>query len=115
MYTVTARDLKNLAEVVIGISQLIGSHKKLEMMIGAHSFVKGHFYDLDRPGIQFKFPRSNEVNCCQIVLNYQTDEYCLLFLDIRGLQFVERGNYQNLPLANVRSVFEETTGLYLSL
>ncbi len=106
MYTLTARDLTNLDEVAIGIFQLIGSYKKLEMMIGAHSFVKGHFYDSDRPGIQFKFPRSNQINCCQIVLNRQTDEYCLLFLDVKGFNFVERGNYQNLPLENVCRVFE---------
>jgi hypothetical protein len=115
MHTVTAEDLACLDELVIGIFQLIGSSKKLKTMIGANSFVKGHFNDADRPGIQFKFPRSNQINCCQIVLNLQTDEYCLLFLDIRNLQFVERGNYQNLPLANVRSVFEEATGLRLSL
>ena len=115
MHTVTARDLAYLDEVVIGIFRLIGNHQKLKVMLGAHSFVKGYFYDADRPGIQFKFPRSNQINCCQIVLNLQTDEYCLLFLDIKNLQFVERGNYQNLPLENVRSVFEEATGLYLSL
>ena len=115
MHTVTARDLAYLDEVVIGIFRLIGNHQKLKVMLGAHSFVKGYFYNTDRPGIQFKFPRSNQINCCQIVLNLQTDEYCLLFLDIKDLHFVERGNYQNLPLANVRSVFEEATGLYLSL
>ena len=115
MHTVTARELAYLDEVVVGIFRLIDSHKKLNAMFGAHNFVKGYFYDTDRPGIQFKFPRSNKINCCQIVLNLQTDEYCLLFLDIKDLQFVERGNYQNLPLANVRSVFEEATGLYLSL
>jgi hypothetical protein len=115
MYTVTARDLACLDEVVVSIFRLIGNHRKLKVMLGAHSFVKGYFYDTERPGVQFKFPRSNQINCCQIVLNRQTDEYCLLFLDIKYLQFIERGNYQNLPLANVRSVFEEATGLYLSL
>ena len=115
MHTVTARDLAYLDEVVIGIFRLIGSHQKLKVMLGAHSFVKGYFYDADRPGVQFKFPQSNQINCCQIVLNRQTDEYCLLLLDVKGLQSALRGNYQNLPLANVRSVFEETTGLYLSL
>ena len=114
MRTVTAQDLACLDEVVVSIFRLIGNHQKLKVMLGAHSFVKGYFYDTDRPGIQFKFPRSNQINCCQLVLNRQTDEYCLLFLDIKDLQFFERGNYQNLPLANVRSVFEETTGLYLS-
>jgi hypothetical protein len=114
MYTVTARDLACLDEVVASIFRLIGNHRKLKVMLGASSFVKGYFYDTDRPGIQFKFPRSNQINCCQIVLNRQTDEYCLVFLDVKDSQFFERGNYQNLPLANVRSVFEEVTGLYLS-
>ena len=114
MRTVTAQDLACLDDVVVSIFRLIGNHQKLKVMLGAHSFVKGYFYDTDRPGIQFKFPQSNQINCCQLVLNRQTDEYCLLFLDIKDLQFVERGNYQNLPLENVRSVFEETTGLYLS-
>jgi hypothetical protein len=49
------------------------------------------------------------------VLTRQTDDYCLLFLDVKDLQSALRGNYQNLPLANVRSVFEEKTRLYLSL
>ena len=115
MYTVTARDLANLDEVVIGIFHLIGSYQMLKMMLGAHSFVKGYFYDIDRPGLQFKFPRSNRINCCQIVLNRQTDEYCLIFIDAKDWRITVRGEYQDLPLANVRSVFEKTTGLYLSL
>jgi hypothetical protein len=115
MRTLTARDLAYLDEVVIGIFRLIGSYQKLKVMLGVHSFVKGYFYDTDRPGIQFKFPRSSQINCCQIVLNRQTDEYCLLFLNIKDLQSALRGNYQNLPLANVRSVFEEATELILSL
>lgn len=115
MRTVTAQNLADLDEVVVGIFHLIGSYQKLKMMLGAHSFVKGYFYDINRPGLQFKFPRSNQINCCQIVLNYQTDEYCLAFMDVKDLHITFRGNYQNLPLANVRSVFEETTGLYLSL
>jgi hypothetical protein len=109
MRTVTARDLACLDEVVVSIFKLIGSHKKLKVMLGAYSFVKGYFYDLDRPGVQFNFPRSNEINCCRIVLNRQTDEYCLSFLDIKDLRVVERGSYQDLPLANVRNVFEEVT------
>jgi hypothetical protein len=115
MRTLTAQDLDCLDEVVISIFQSIGNYRKLKVMLGAHSFIKGYFYDPDRPGVQFKFPRSNQINCCQIVLNRQTDEYCLLFLDIKDLQSALRGNYQNLPLTNVRSVFEEATGLYLSL
>lgn len=115
MQTVTARDLANLDEVVVGIFCLIGSYQKLKMMLGAHSFVKGHFNDTDRPGLQFKFPRSNQINCCQIVLNHQTDEYCLIFMDVKDWQVIVRSEYQDLPLANVRRVFEETTGLYLSL
>jgi hypothetical protein len=115
MRTVTAQDLACLDEVVISIFRLIGNHRKLKVMLGAHSFVKGYFYDPDRPGLQFKFPRSNQINCCQIVLNRQTDEYCLIFMDIKDWQTTIRSEYQDLPLANVRSVFEEATGLYLSL
>lgn len=115
MRTLTARDLACLDEVVIGISRLIGSYQKLKMMLGAHSFIKCHFNDLSRPGLQFKFPRSNQINCCQIVLNLQTDEYCLTFMDIKDWNVTLRGDYQNLPLSNVRSVFEEATGIYLSL
>jgi hypothetical protein len=115
MRTVTAQDLACLDEVVVSIFRLIGNHRKLKVMLGAHSFVKGYFNDTDRPGLQFKFPRSNQINCCQIVLNRQTDEYCLTFMDIKDWQVIERGEYQDLPLTNVRSVFEEVTGLYLSL
>jgi hypothetical protein len=65
MLTVTAQDLAYLDEVVVNIFKLIGSYKKLKVMLGAHSFVKGYFYDPDRPGIQFNFPRSNQINCCR--------------------------------------------------
>jgi hypothetical protein len=92
MRTVTAQDLAGLDEVVVSFFRLIGNHRKLKLMLGAHSFIKGYFYNPDRPGVKFKFPQSNQINCCQIVLNRQTDEYCLLFLDIKDLQSALRGN-----------------------
>jgi hypothetical protein len=111
----TAQELEYLDEVIIGIFQLIGSPKKLSIMLGAHSFTKGYFGNPKYPGLQFKFPRSNYINCFQIVLNDRTDEYCLKFMDIKPFKTTERGEYQNLPIENIQSVFEEKTGLYLSL
>lgn len=103
-----------LDEIVLGIFDLIGSPNKLKMMLGAHSFVKGCF-DNDNPGIQFKFPTANKINCCQLTLDMQSDLYHVKFMQITGLKVTCRGIYADVYVENVRDIFESSTGLYLSL
>ena len=104
-----------LDEVVLNIFQLIGSPNKLKMMLGAKHFVKGYFDQDNYPGIQFKFPRSNGINCCQLTLDIGSDLYCLKFFNIKGLNSTEVSTYPDLFVENVRQTFEQQTGLYLSL
>jgi hypothetical protein len=103
-----------LDEIIIGIFDLIGSPQKLKMMIGAHTFFKGHF-DNDNPGIQFKFPTSNKINCCQLTLDTEADLYNIKFMQISGLKVTDRGIHTDVYVENVRDIFESSTGLYLSL
>ena len=109
-----------LDKVVLNIFQLIGSPNKLKIMLGAKHFVKGYFdrgyFDQDNhPGIQFKFLRSNGINCCQFTLDIGSDLYCLKFFNIKGLNSTEVSTYPNLFIDSVRQTFEQETGLYLSL
>jgi hypothetical protein len=106
-------DTEVLDEIVTGIFDLIGSTNKLNMMIGAHSFCKGHFNN--NPGIQFKFPKSNKINCCQLTLNTESDLYHIKFMQILGFKVTDRGTYADVYVENVRDIFESSTGLYLSL
>jgi hypothetical protein len=101
-----------LDEIVTGIFDLIGSTNKLNMMIGAHSFCKGHF---DNPGIQFKFPTSNKINCCQLTLDINSDLYHIKFMQIVDFKVTDRGTHADVYVENVREIFESSTGLYLSL
>jgi hypothetical protein len=102
-----------LDEIVTGIFDLIGSPKKLNLMIGAHSFFKGHFNN--NPGIQFKFPVSNKINCCQLTLDTESDLYHIKFMQILDLKVIDRGTHADVYVENVRDIFERSTGLYLSL
>jgi hypothetical protein len=103
-----------LDEIVLGIFDLIGSPKKLKAMIGGHTFVKGRF-DNDNPGIQFKFPTSNEINCCQLTLDVNSDLYNIKFMQNAGLKVTDRGTFEGVCVENVRDIFESSTGLYLGL
>jgi hypothetical protein len=107
-------DNDGLKEIVTGIYQLIGSQGKLKAMIGAHSFFHSRF-DNDNPGIQFKFPTSNKINCCQLTLDIGTDLYNIKFMQIIGLKVTDRGTHTDVYVENVRDIFETSTGLYLSL
>jgi hypothetical protein len=107
-------DNDRLKEIVTGIYQLIGSQRKLNLMIGAHSFFHSHF-DNDNPGIQFKFPTSNKINCCQLTLDTEADLYHIKFMQILSLKVTDRSTYADVYVQDVRDIFESSTGLYLSL
>ncbi len=109
------RDSEYLDEVTLNIFQLIGSPNKLKMMLGAKNFVKGYFDQDNHLGIQFKFPRSNGINYCQLTLDIGSDLYCLKFFNIKGLNSTEVSTYPNLFVDNVRQTFEQKAGLYFSL
>lgn len=110
----TTQDLEYLDEVVLGIFQLIGNPNRLKAMIGANSFTKQYFDGSNHPGIQFKFPRCNGINCCQLTLDIGQDLYQLKFFNIRNMNVVEHSIYPDLFVENVRQTFEQKTGLYLT-
>ena len=111
----TKEDTKYLDEVVLSIFQLMGSPNKLKAMLGATTFTKGYFDNDNHPGIQFKFPRRNGINCCQLTIDIGLDLYRLKFFNMKGVDTTEVSVHPNLFVENVRQVFEQETGLYLSL
>jgi hypothetical protein len=111
----TEPDAEYLDEVVLNIFQLMGNPNKLKVMLGATTFIKGYFERDNHPGIQFKFPRRNGINCCQLTLDIDLDLYRLKFFNIKGINTSEVSVHSELFVESVRQVFEQETGLYLSL
>jgi hypothetical protein len=111
----TQEESEYLDEIVNGILQLIGSPNKLKMIIRAKDFFKSYFGEEKHPGIQFKFPRTNKLNCCQITLDVGKDLYSIEFFDIRKLDIASHSIYSDIFCEDLIKIFEEKTGLYLSL
>jgi hypothetical protein len=110
----TTQDSEYLDEIVSGIFKLISTPNRLKAMIGANSFTKGYFDGSNHPGLQFKFPRRNGINCCQLTLDIGQDLYQLKFLNISNLKVIEHSTCNDLFVEDVRQTFEQKTGLYLT-
>lgn len=64
-------------------------------------------------GMQFKFKMSKAANCCRIELT-PADMYIVKFYKIRGLDCKEVANYDETYCDQLKDLFEQFTGLYLS-
>jgi hypothetical protein len=111
----TQQESEYLDEVVNGILELIGSPNKLKIVIGAKDFFKSYFGEDKHPSIQFKFPRTNRLNCCQITLDVGKDLYSIEFFDIRKLGIASHHVHSDIFCEDLVRIFQEKTGLYLSL
>ena len=92
------------------IAQLAGNANKLRAMIG----VKQVGYDANSVTFKFAARATNGANCCTIVLD-ASDTYTVKFHSIRGLKCTPKGETSDVYADSLRTVFEQSTGLRLSL
>lgn len=99
---------KQIAEI---IGQQLGGLGRLKVMIGAKDFL----YSSEDTYLSFKFMKGNQgINYCNIRLN-GSDLYELTFGKIRGHNYTVIKTYDDIYCDQLKSIFESTTGLYLSL
>jgi hypothetical protein len=101
---------KNGQEVAQTILKQMGGTGKLAAMVGAKDFIA---YP---NGVAFKFmdPGAGKPNYVKIVLN-ASDTYDLEFGRLRGMNYKVIKTADDVYVESLRSLFERTTGLYLSL
>lgn len=90
------------------LSQL-GGISRLRIMIGACNFLKVE------NGISFKFKLCKKANYCVIKYNEGKDLYDMEFLQIKEESVDSKKTITDLFGEDLKPVFEEFTGLYLSL
>lgn len=96
---------ENAQEIANTIGKQLGGLNKVKAMTGAKDFVAlGN-------GLAFKYPRGKYV---KIILNGK-DLYDVEFSNLRGIKQTIKKNYNDVYAEDLKKVFEEYTGLYLSL
>jgi hypothetical protein len=99
---------KQIAEI---IAQQLGGTGRLKCMIGAKDFC----YDSNDTYFAFKHMKGNDgINYCKIKLN-GLDLYDLTFGKIRGHNYTIIKEINNIYNDQLKSIFEQTTKLYVSL
>jgi methenyltetrahydromethanopterin cyclohydrolase len=90
----------------------LGGTNRLSAMIGAKHL---SFSDKDKPYITFKhIPSGCSTNYFKMTLN-GLDLYDLEFIRVRANKVTVVKSVENVYASDVRRIFEETTGLYLTL
>lgn len=83
---------------------------RLEMMVGAKDFM----FDSSEDSIAFKFKGSSKANYLEIKLD-RNDTYTMTFMKLRGMDFKTVKEIDGVYNDMLKNIFEETTGLYLSI
>ena len=107
----TENNDKEISDTII---KQLGGMNKINAMIG----VKHVTYGRQATNIRFKARAKNRqgktIN--QITIRLQpSDEYTIEFLRVRAGKTTEIETLKDVPVQNLKSAIEKTTGLYLSL
>lgn len=97
--------------VINSIFEAFGGKNRVTAMVGANTFVGT---DEKRGGLRFKFKGSRKVNLVKVTLN-ESDLYDVAFYKLKKYDFVVTGDYENVFAGDLKELFENETGLYLSL
>lgn len=97
---------KQIAETTL---MQLGGYGRLKAMIGAEFFS----YD-DKGTLTFKFKGCRKANYLEVVLDAD-DTYTMVFLKITNPTRKEVGKFSGLYCDQLQGIFENETGLYLSL
>lgn len=90
------------------IIEQMGGLGKISAMVAGHEFVDGG------NSVRFKFKGSRRVNCLKVVLD-PSDTYTMTFYRVRGFDYAEVKVVADVYCDQLKPIFEDTTGLYLSL
>jgi hypothetical protein len=108
---------KDVAQTIL---RQMGGQGRIRAMTGAHTFVaysdkRDSKYGEDMGGVSFKFPRPSrgKPNFVKIILR-PDDTYRMQFGSIHGHSYKIRQEYDGVYNDQLKPLFEETTGLYLS-
>jgi hypothetical protein len=97
------------------LNQLTNSNNginRLSVMIGAKHFAQSK--EQNYVGFRFAAKAKNKANYCKISLN-GLDLYDVTFMSIRGANVKTVETHENIYNDMLKRVFEQSTGLYLSL
>ena len=99
---------KQIAQTIL---QQLGGMGRLMAMIGAY-----HFTVLEEKGLSFKFKGSCKFNYCKILLT-PMDTYTVTFQkwNWKACSLQHETTFDDFYCDNLIPIFEETTGLFLSL
>jgi hypothetical protein len=92
------------------ILEQMGGLGKIKAMTGAYNFA----YSDEKKNLSFMFKGSKKANCVRITLNAM-DLYDVEFKKIWGMKMKDVETINDVYWDQLKSIFEETTGLYLSI
>jgi hypothetical protein len=97
--------------VATTIIEQMGGTRRLQAMVGAHDFLG------DDKSAQFGFKGCRKANKCRVVYDYGSDLYTfeLWHFNKRTFDFKKVFELDGVYWDMLKSLFEEETGLYLSL
>ena len=94
--------------VAVEIIKQLGGAGKIMAMTGVKTFIS------ESNAVSFRFKGSKKANWVKIKLNAM-DTYDIEFKKIRGMNFPTTASFDGVYNDQLKSIFESTTGLYLSL
>ena len=95
------------------VVQQMGGFGRLQAMTGASGFIRAADED-GYPELRFKFKNRRGPNYVGIALT-PADTYTMRFYRTRKWDLTPKGVYQDVYASQLKPIFEEATGLYLSL
>ena len=85
-------------------------------MTGASSFSSWHAIDNIRGGLTFRIPRNNSIRATSVrIYLMDSDTYRVQFCTMKDYEFIIIATREDVYADNLRTIFEEVTGLYTSL
>lgn len=95
----------NIAKTIL---EQMGGIRRLVMMTGAKNFVD------HGNGVSFKFPNKRGPNHCKVTLD-PSDTYTVEFGRMRKYELTNKDEMEGIYWDQLKNLFEEKTGLYLTL
>tara|TARA_R110000796_G_scaffold41179_2_gene101936 strand:+ start:3605 stop:3919 length:315 start_codon:yes stop_codon:yes gene_type:complete len=99
----------NSQEIAQTIAQQLGGIRKLSMMVGAKNFVALE------SGLTFKLGKGAKNGITHVTVKLEADDtYTVNFQRVWGHKVTEKGSFPGAYNDQLVSLFESTTGFYLS-
>lgn len=94
------------------IQQFCNNTGRLKAMLGTKRVI----FNNDKDLISFDFKMCRKANYCTLSYVYASDTYTMEFFRVtKDMELVEKESYTDLFFDELKSTFENYTGLYISL